>query len=147
MSVRAVTLSVVEVREQFYNMIKHFEIILYVADQEKSKQFYSAILKQEPSLDVPSMTEFVLADNLKLGLMPDNGIAKIVTPVLPHPTCGSGIPRCELYLLVDDLETIYNTAIQAGAKAVSEISPRDWGDTVGYVADFDGHIIAFAVKN
>lgn len=128
-------------------MIKHFEIILYVANQERSKQFYSTILNQLPSLDVPGMTEFTLADNLKLGLMPDNGIAKIVTPIMPHPASGNGIPRCELYLLVDDLETIYNTAIQAGAKAVSEISPRDWGDTVGYVADFDGHVIAFAERS
>lgn len=128
-------------------MIKHFEIILYVANQEKSKQFYSTILKQLPSLDVLGMTEFALADNLKLGLMPDNGIAKIVTPTLPHPTSGNGIPRCELYLLVDDLETIYNTAVQAGAKEVSKITPRDWGDKVGYVADYDGHVIAFAERN
>lgn len=128
-------------------MIKHFEIILYVANQERSKQFYSTILNQLPSLDVPGMTEFTLADNLKLGLMPDNGIAEIVTPIMPHPASGNGIPRCELYLLVDDLETIYNTAIKAGAKAVSEITPRDWGDTVGYVADFDGHVIAFAERD
>lgn len=128
-------------------MIKHFEIILYVADQTKSKEFYSAILQQLPSLDVPGMTEFTLADNLKLGLMPDNGIAKIVTPNLPHPTSGNGIPRCELYLSVDDLEIIYTKAIATGAKEVSEISPRDWGDTVGYVADFDGHVIAFAKRS
>lgn len=127
-------------------MIKHFEIILYVSNQEKSKQFYSGILKQLPSLDVPGMTEFVLADNLKLGLMPNDGIAKIVTPVLPNPKGGNGIPRCELYLLVDDLKEIYELAIQLGAKKISEISVRDWGDTVGYVADFDGHVIAFATR-
>jgi predicted enzyme related to lactoylglutathione lyase len=128
-------------------MIKHFEIILYVADQEKSKEFYSTILGKVPSLDVPGMTEFTLADNLKLGLMPDNGIAKIVSPVLPHPSSGNGIPRCELYLSVDDLETIYELAIQSGAKEVSKITLRDWGDTVGYVADFDGHVIAFAKRS
>lgn len=128
-------------------MIKHFEIILYVANQEKSKQFYSMVLNQLPSLDVPGMTEFTLADNLKLGLMPDSGIAKIVTPVLPHPTNGNGIPRCELYLSFDDVESIYELAIQSGAKEVSKIAPRDWGDTVGYVADFDGHVIAFAKRS
>lgn len=127
-------------------MIKQFEIILYVSNQEKSKQFYSEILKQLPSLDVPGMTEFSLADNLKLGLMPNDGIAKIVTPVLPHPSSGNGIPRCELYLLVDDLEEIVELAVKLGAKKVSEISARDWGDRVGYISDFDGHVIAFAEK-
>lgn len=127
-------------------MIKHFEIILYVSNQEKSKLFYSAILKQAPSLDVPGMTEFVLAGNLKLGLMPNHGIAKIITPAMSHPSSGSGIPRCELYLLVDDLESVFQVAIANGAKEVSKISDRDWGDRVGYVADFDGHIIAFAEK-
>lgn len=127
-------------------MIKQFEIILYVSNQEKSKHFYSEILKQLPSLDVPGMTEFSLADNLKLGLMPNDGIAKIVTPVLPHPSSGNGIPRCELYLLVDDLEEIVELAVKLGAKKVSEISARDWGDRVGYISDFDGHVIAFAEK-
>lgn len=130
--------------EQFYNMIKHFEIILYVSDQEKSKLFYSAILKQIPSLDVLGMTEFTLAENLKLGLMPDNGIAKIISPIMPHPETGTGIPRCELYLVVDDLERVFQLAIVNGAKEISRISDRDWGDRVGYVADFDGHVIAFA---
>lgn len=127
-------------------MIKHFEIILYVSNQERSKIFYSAILKQLPSLDVPGMTEFMLADNLKLGLMPDNGIAKIVTPLMPHPSAGTGIPRCELYLLVDDLQSLFDNAIKSGAKEISKVSDRDWGDRVGYVADFDGHVIAFAEK-
>lgn len=127
-------------------MIKHFEIILYVSDQEKSRQFYSAVLRQVPSLDVPGMTEFILAENLKLGLMPDKGIAKIVTPVMPHPSSGNGIPRCELYLLVDDLETIFQIAIDNGAQIVSGICHRDWGDRVGYLADVDGHVIAFAEK-
>jgi len=127
-------------------MIKHFEIILYVSDQEKSKLFYSTILKQTPSLDVPGMTEFSLAENLKLGLMPDNGIAKIVTPVLPHPSTGKGIPRCELYLLVEDLESVFENAVKSGAKEISRISNRDWGDRVGYIADFDGHVIAFAER-
>jgi hypothetical protein len=34
--------------------------------------------------------------------------------------------------------------ILATAKEISPILPRDWGDTVCYVSDIDGHIIAFA---
>lgn len=121
-----------------------FEIILYVSNQEKSKKFYSAILQQEPSLDVPGMTEFIISENLKLGLMPENGIAKILLDKTPHPNTGNGIPRCELYIKTENSTLYYETALLNGAKEISPIQNRDWGDRVGYLADLDGHILAFA---
>lgn len=127
-------------------MITQLEFILYVSNQEKSTKFYETILQQNPSLDVPGMTEFTINEFVKIGLMPNEGIAKIITPILPHPTSGNGIPRCELYLQVENLETIFEEAKRAGAIEISPIALRDWGDTVGYVADFDGHVIAFATK-
>lgn len=127
-------------------LLHQYEIILYVADQQKSRDFYSIILNKKPSLDVPGMTEFTLTESLKLGLMPENGIAKILSDKTPHPSSGNGIPRCELYILIDNLEETYNQAVKAGAKEISSIQDRDWGDRVGYLADFDGHIIAFAKR-
>lgn len=121
-----------------------YEIILYVANQQKSKDFYEAVLQKSPSLNVPGMTEFTLSKDLKLGLMPENGIAKILSDKTPHPNTGNGIPRCELYLLMDSIEEAYARAIKVGAKEISKIADRDWGHNVGYVADPDGHIVAFA---
>ncbi|MEI6123463.1 MAG: hypothetical protein WCQ95_07515 [Bacteroidota bacterium] len=120
------------------------EIILYVANQERSHRFYEKILGYGPVLDVPGMTEFQLNEFCKLGLMPENGIAKILLPATPHPATGSGIPRCELYLLVENPEASHAMAIEQGATNVSPAALRDWGHTVAYVHDFDGHIIAFA---
>lgn len=125
-------------------MNTQYEIILYVADQQQSRDFYSAILKKTPALDVPGMTEFVLMDGLKLGLMPENGIAKILADKTPHPKNGNGIPRCELYLLVENPEAAFALALHAGATEISPVQDRDWGDRVGYVADKDGHVLAFA---
>lgn len=122
------------------------EFILYVSNQEKSTAFYQTILGIEPSLNVPGMTEFQLNPYCKLGLMPNDGIAKIITPNLPHPTTGNGIPRCELYLSETDLENRFFICQNAGAKLISSIEPRNWGDTVFYISDFDGHVIAFASK-
>lgn len=127
-------------------MITQLEFILYVSNQEKSTKFYETILQQNPSLNVPGMTEFSLNEFVKIGLMPNEGIAKIITPILPHPTSENGIPRCELYLQVDNIEIIFEEAKKAGAREVSPIALRDWGSRVGYVADFDGHVIAFATK-
>lgn len=127
-------------------MTTQLEFILYVSNQEKSRNFYQILLQQKPSLDVSGMTEFTLNDFVKIGLMPNDGIAKIITPKLPHPTSGIGIPRCELYLQVDNIETIFEEAKQAGATEISPITLRDWGDYVGYISDFDGHVIAIATK-
>lgn len=127
-------------------MTTQLEFILYVSNQEKSRDFYQILLQQKPSLDVSGITEFTLNDFVKIGLMPNEGIAKIITPKLPHPTSGIGIPRCELYLQVDNIESIFEEAKQAGATEISPITLRDWGDYVGYISDFDGHVIALATK-
>ncbi|RUT80169.1 VOC family protein [Ancylomarina longa] len=120
------------------------EFILYVADQKKSTDFYQQLLNKEPSLNVPGMTEFEWNDFVKLGLMPEDGIAKILSEKMPHPGGGNGIPRCELYLKVADAEEYIQRGIQLGAKEISSLKNRDWGDKVGYISDLDGHIIALA---
>lgn len=125
-------------------MAKSSMFILYVSEQERSRLFYETILEKTPVLHVPGMTEFRITEGVLLGLMPENGIAKIVSPVMPDPASGNGTPRCELYLIVEDPEECLQRAEQAGAKLISPAAARDWGDTVGYCADPDGHIIAFA---
>lgn len=123
------------------------QFILFVSNQKSSATFYSELLQQAPSLDVPGMTEFTLTAETKLGLMPYDGIAKIITPALAHPAASHGISRCELYLMVNDVNTWFNRAILLGAKLVSEVQPRTWGHVAGYVSDFDGHVIAFAQQH
>lgn len=124
--------------------IQLVETILYVNDQQASTDFYVKLFRQNPDLNVPGMTEFELAENCKLGLMPNKGIAKILSDKTPNPALGDGIPRCELYLYVDNVELEFENAMRIGAKLISGLKDRDWGDKVCYFADIDGHIIAFA---
>lgn len=126
--------------------IQHTEIILYVHNQQESTLFYEQIFRKSADLNVAGMTEFILNDYCKLGLMPNNGIAKIITPSMPHPNLGNGIPRCELYFLVNDLEEEYQNVKKHGVKIISEIEERNWGDTAFYFSDLDGHMIAFAKR-
>jgi len=119
-------------------------IILYVKSQALSADFYKSILEKGPVLDVPGMTEFEITSDCLLGLMPESSIEKILGNKTPNPSLGSGIPRCELYLLVNDPQAALNKAISLGAKLVSPLSSRSWGEEVGYCSDPDGHIIAFA---
>lgn len=120
------------------------QFILYVADQTRSAAFYRGLLGVEPSLNVPGMTEFCLLAGVKLGLMPAEGIARIITPVLPHPSQAEGIPRCELYLRVRAAKDYMGRALRLGGQAIDGLKDRDWGDRVGYIADLDGHVVALA---
>ncbi|MBK6610985.1 MAG: lactoylglutathione lyase [Sphingobacteriales bacterium] len=126
------------------NHIKFTEIILYVKDQDASCKFYQNIFRRPPDLNVPGMTEFNISNNCKVGLMPNKGIANILGPKMPHPDTGTGIPRCELYLQVDNIQEEFENAIKSKAALISPIIDRDWGDKVCYFSDPDGHIIAFA---
>jgi len=124
--------------------IRFVETILYVSDQQASTKFYTQLFRQNPDLNVPGMTEFNFFDNFRLGLMPNDGIVRILKDKIAHPSTGNGIPRCELYFLVDDIEFEYYNALECGAELISPIEERNWGDNVCYFADPDGHIIAFA---
>ena len=124
--------------------IEQVIIIIYVSNQEISKKFYSEILGSNPVLDVPGMTEFFLNDKVKLGIMPEDGIAKIICPVLPNPKTANGIPRCEIYLKVNNPSIYMRKALNMGGKKISDLLKRDWGDEVAYVSDLDGNVIAFA---
>ena len=120
------------------------EFILYVNNQQESTEFYEFLFQQKAILNVLGMTEFQLSENIKLGLMPNDGIAKILGTNTPHPTKGNGIPRCELYLKVPNPKVYMSRGIEKGAKLISALTQRDWGDAVGYISDINGHILAFA---
>jgi catechol 2,3-dioxygenase-like lactoylglutathione lyase family enzyme len=118
--------------------------ILYVADQRRSATFYGQVLGYPPRLDVPGMTEFDLADGAVLGLIPEAGIRRLLGSALPDPARAAGVPRAELYLLVDDAAAPHARALAAGARELSPLSLRDWGHRAAYVLDPDGHVVAFA---
>lgn len=123
-------------------MRAHF--ILYVRDQAASARFYEAVLAARATLDVPGMTELPLGDAAVLGLMPEAGIRRLLGEALPDPARAAGVPRAEVYVLVDDPTAYHGRALAAGARELSGVSPRDWGHTVGYSLDPDGHVLAFA---
>lgn len=117
--------------------------ILYVADQARSMAFYRAALDLTPTLDVPGMTEFTLSPGCVLGLMPEAGIKRLL-PALPDPAVAAGVPRAELYLTVDDPGAAHRRALAAGARELSPLSQRNWGDEAAYSLDPDGHVLVFA---
>lgn len=118
----------------------HF--ILYVKDQAASRRFFEAALGLSPSLDVPGMTEFAIAPSTVIGLMPEDNIARLLGLAagdFPH----SGI-RGELYLIVEDPAACHRRALEAGARELSPLAPRNWGDEAAYCVEPNGYVLAFA---
>lgn len=103
---------------EFQNMTAQMKcnFILYVKDQERSTAFYKQVLGFEPTLNVPGMTEFKLADGCVLGLMPEKGIKRLLGDALPDPANADGAPRAEVYLTVDDPFKFQRRSIEFGAK-------------------------------
>lgn len=126
--------------------MKAAHLILYTADQAASAAFYAKVLGLAPRLDVPGMTEFALPGGAVLGLMPIANIRRLLGPPLPDPAQANGIPRCELYLVVDGAAEYHRRALAAGAQELSPVLPRDWGDSAGYLLDPEGHVLAFAER-
>lgn len=123
-------------------MKSHF--ILYVSDQKRSARFYERVLGQKPRLDVPGMTEFELSADGVLGLMPAAGIKRLLGKRLPDPDGAKGVPRAELYLLIEDPGSSHRRALENGARELSPLAARDWGHEAAYSLDPDGHVLAFA---
>jgi uncharacterized protein len=90
------------------------------------------------------MTEFEFPGGCVLGLMPIAGIRRLLGGAIPDPNAAAGIPRSELYLVVDDASAHHQRALAAGARELSRVSIRDWGHAAGYTLDPDGHVLAFA---
>ena len=123
-------------------MRAHF--ILYVSDQTAAAAFYEKVLAREADLHVPGMTEFRLGEGAVLGLMPVGAITRLLGEKLPHPGQAQGIPRAEVYLVVDDPEAFHQRALASGATELSPLLLRNWGDEAAYSLDPDGHVLAFA---
>jgi uncharacterized glyoxalase superfamily protein PhnB len=89
------------------------------------------------------MTEFLLTEQTTLGIMPITSIKRLLQD-LPDPDKGRGIPRAEVYLTVDNPAAYHQRSLEQGARELSPLCRRNWGDEAAYSLDPDGHVLVFA---
>lgn len=123
-------------------LLKADVIILYVENIQTSRRFYEDILGFKPRLDAGSYCELDLG-GIGLGLMPKAALPHFLGDRGGRPWM-DGAPRCELYLLTEQPASIINKLEKAGAKLLSPLAMRPWGDEVVYFEDPDGHVLAVA---
>ena len=105
----------------------HVLTILAVRDLEKSSKLYDQVFRWDKQVDVPVYIEYRLPDGNRLGLYNRESFSKN-TGQLPISVPKGQIAPTELYLQCDDLEEVIERMNEAGAKQLSPISVRDWGD-------------------
>ncbi|MBI4701685.1 MAG: VOC family protein [Deltaproteobacteria bacterium] len=113
------------------------------ADLDRSRVFYRTAFGWPVRVDVPVYVEFELPDGRGLGLYAREGFARN-TGVTPAAVSEGQITSTELYFHVDDLDDAVQRLTTAGARLLSPMAPRDWGDDAAYFADPDGNVLVVA---
>ncbi len=121
----------------------HILTILAVADLKKAAAFYRAAFGWPARVEAPVYVELELPDGRGLGLYQREGYAKN-TGVTPTPVPAGGISGTEVYLHSADLPAAIKRAKEAGARELSPLAPRPWGDEAAYFADPDGNVLVLA---
>ena len=122
---------------------QHVLTILAVVDLARAATFYRAAFGWPARVEVPVYVELELPDGRGLGLYQREGYARN-TGVLPAAVAPGAITGTEIYWRCDDLARTLERLDRAGARLLSPLAPRPWGDEVAYVADPDGNVLALA---
>ena len=117
--------------------------VLYVRFVSTSRNFYCNLLALELIVSEPGMVIFRLDSGVELGLMAETAIQSLL-PDMPDPRPDREIARCELYLRLRGADAAFQRGKDAGARELSPMALRDWGERAGYLLDPDGHVIACA---
>ncbi|MEN8193505.1 MAG: glyoxalase [Bacteroidota bacterium] len=120
--------------------------IIYVKDVDKTKLFYELLFAIPPIVDEPGMCEFELPNGAILGIMPNSSLEKLFGTDYIVNEKKKTSPKFELYFQVDNAEAFHKKAKQLGALELRKFGKMDWGDSVAYSINHDGHILAFAQK-
>ena len=118
-------------------------IILAVSDLQRSLRFYRRVFDWQETVNTPGYVEFQLPNDLRLGLYLREGFARNVGQ-MPLLVPEAGLTSTEVYFQTADLAGLIARLEEAGARKLSPLALRDWGDEAAYFADPDGNVIVAA---
>lgn len=121
----------------------HVLTILAVEDVAASLAFYRAAFSLTPEVDTPVYAEFTLAGGQRIGLYEREGFGRNTGQTPARIPSGELAPT-ELYFYADDLLAAIERIKEAGARELSPLARRDWGDEAAYFADPSGNVLVLA---
>ncbi len=118
-------------------------VLLAVADLPRALRFYRDAFGWPQTVDAPVYAELELPGGQRLGLYAHEGFARNLgePPALAPPGRVTGT---ELYFHAADVPAAIARIEAAGARLVSPLAPRGWGDEAAYFADPDGNVLVVA---
>lgn len=125
--------------------MKHTLTILSTPNVLTSVEFYNTFFAKKPHIHVNVYAEYILENNQRIGLYAQDSLAQITGQISIQPVPPK-LGAVELYFYPQNLKDAIARAEVAGARQLSPLQPRDWGDKVIYYADPFGIIIALAEK-
>jgi catechol 2,3-dioxygenase-like lactoylglutathione lyase family enzyme len=118
-------------------------VILAVADLSRAVRFYRAAFAWPLREETPVYAEFALPAGQRLGLYERAAFARLIGRA-PAEAPASGVTGTELYFYPDDVDAAADRLVTAGARRLSGLARRDWGDEAAYFADPDGNVLVVA---
>ena len=118
-------------------------VILAVSDLDRATRFYQETFGWTQIVATPVYVEFTVPDKLRLGLYERASFSRntTITPIEPTE---SGITGTEIYLYTTNFDLLMERLKHNGARQLSPLQERSWGEEVVYFADPDGNVLALA---
>lgn len=118
-------------------------VIFAVRDLQRAVSFYNKAFGWPQIVDTNVYAEFELSDKQRFGLYQREGFG-INTGQTPTAPLDGEISGVELYFYTSSLQEAISLIEQAGARKLSSLKLRSWGDEAAYFADPDGNVIVLA---
>jgi catechol 2,3-dioxygenase-like lactoylglutathione lyase family enzyme len=120
------------------------QVIFAVANVERAVAFYEAAFgwPRNRRIDYSNYVEFHV-DGGTVGLYERSGFAEEVGAE-PAALADGGVSSSYLYVRVDDVAAAAERLEAAGARPLSPLLERSWGERAAWFADPDGHLVAVA---
>ncbi len=122
---------------------RHTLTILAVDDLDKAVRFYDEAFGWPLAVRVPVFAQYALPSGMSLALYERHGFG-VNTGQVPEVIAAGGLAPTELYFESEDPAAAAARLHEAGARQLSALAPRPWGDEVAYFADPWGNVLAVA---
>jgi catechol 2,3-dioxygenase-like lactoylglutathione lyase family enzyme len=121
----------------------HVLTILAVEDLACARTFYERAFGWRVIVDAPTYVELGVDGGMRFGMYDrvafgrNTGDAPVAIPA-------GRLAPVELYFWSDDVANSIARLEEAGARRLSALATRDWGDEAAYYADPDGNVLVIA---
>ena len=121
--------------------IQLISTIIAVSDLRQSTAFYSTVFQWKIFLQEDMITIYELPHGTHFMLYKKEAFA-INHGQKPEMASKGTITGTEFYFHTEDLEAVIKRFEAIGARCLTPLSERPWGDEVAYYADPDGNVLA-----